>query len=111
MDKSKRMELLNAFEGLRVADVRDGMDTLMYHNYGSMDHNIRPLFRTRTHGIAKTVRYLPYKGNIPRIEPEKYMRWANKYYREVYSYAWMATIQKGDFIVIDASGLNVGLMG
>ncbi|MHA1805270.1 MAG: RraA family protein [Promethearchaeota archaeon] len=105
------MELLNAFEELRVADVRDGLDTLMYHDYGSMVPNIRPLFRTRAYGIAKTVRYLPYRGNIPGIEPKKYMRWANKYYREICSYAWMATIKEGDFIVIDASGVNAGLFG
>ncbi len=111
MEKTKRKELLDLFKGLRVADVRDGMDTLMYHDYGSMNPNIRPLFRTRTHGLAKTVRYLPFQGNIPDIKPEKYMKWARMYYRKICSYDWMPTIQVGDFIVIDASGVNAGLMG
>lgn len=111
MDKTKREELLKAYEDLRVADVRDGMDTLMLHNYGSMGPNIRPIWRTRAFGIAKTVRYLPYEGEIPYIEPDKYMKWARKYYRKVCSYRWMATIQEGDFIVIDASGVDAGLMG
>jgi regulator of RNase E activity RraA len=102
---------LDAYKDLRVADVRDGMDTLLLHNYGSMDPNIRPLFRTRAFGIAKTVRYLPYMGGIPNIEPDKYMRWANKYYREVCTYFWMAEIQEGDFIVIDTNDVNCGLMG
>lgn len=111
MDKPKREQILKAYEDLRVADVRDGMDTLMLHYYGSMDPNIRPIWRTRAFGIAKTVRYLPYEGEIPNIEPDKYMRWARKYYRKVCSYEWMATIQEGDFVVIDASGVNAGLMG
>jgi 4-hydroxy-4-methyl-2-oxoglutarate aldolase len=102
---------LDAFRDLRVADVRDGMDSLLLHNYGSMDPNIRPIFRTRAFGIAKTVRYLPYEGEIPYIEPKDYMKWARKYYRRICSYKWMTTIQEGDFIVIDASGVNSGLMG
>lgn len=113
MDKVRRKELLNAYEDLRVADVRDGMDTLMLHNFGSMNPNIRPVNPPpiRAFGIAKTVRYLPFEGEIPHIEPDKYMRWAGKYYRRICGYKWMGTIQEGDFIVIDASGVNAGLMG
>jgi regulator of RNase E activity RraA len=111
LDQTKRKELLKAYEDLRVADVRDGMDTLMLHHYGSMKPNIRPIWRTRTFGIAKTVRYLPYEGKIPYIEPDKYMKWARKYYRKVCHYKWMGAIQEGDFIVIDMSGVDVGLMG
>ena len=36
---------------LRVADVRDGMDWLGYHFYGSLDPSIRPLWRTRACGV------------------------------------------------------------
>jgi regulator of RNase E activity RraA len=113
MDKVKRKELLDAYEDLRVADVRDGMDTLMLHNFGSMNPNIRPVNPPpiRAFGIAKTVRYLPFEGKIPYIEPDKYMKWAKKYYRRVCSYKWMGSIQEGDFIVIDANGVNAGLMG
>ncbi len=111
IDQNKRKEILDVFEDLRVADVRDGMDTLLLHNYGSMDPNIRPIFRTRAFGIAKTVRYLPYEGEIPHIEPKDYMKWARKYYRRICSYKWMTSIQQGDFIVIDASGVDSGLMG
>lgn len=111
MTEIKREELLEAYKDLRVADVRDGMDTLMLHHYGSMEPNIRPLFRTKAFGIAKTVRYLPYTGEIPYLEPEKYWRWVSKYYRKVCGYPWMGEIQEGDFIVIDASGVNAGLFG
>ncbi|TFG24373.1 MAG: RraA family protein [Promethearchaeota archaeon] len=113
MENKKRKELLEAYEDLRVTDVRDGMDTLMLHSFGSMTPNIRPVNPPpiRAFGIAKTVRYLPFEGEIPYIEPDKYMRWANKYYRRVCSYKWMGDIQEGDFIVIDASGVDSGLMG
>jgi 4-hydroxy-4-methyl-2-oxoglutarate aldolase len=107
-----RKKLLEAFEDLRVTDTRDGLDTLMRHFSGSMDPNIRPLFRARAFGIARTVRYVPYTGTIPQIDPVKYWReWTPMFYRDICSYPWMDRIQEGDFVVIDQSGLDVGLMG
>jgi regulator of RNase E activity RraA len=111
LNQHEREELLSLFEGLRVADVRDGMDWNMLHVQGSMDPTIRPLFRTRTHGIARTARYLPFKGSIPKLSPEEYTEWSNWYYGNVCTYPWMDEIQPGDFIVIDQSGVDVGLMG
>lgn len=111
MSKSEREELLKLYEGLRVADVRDGMDWNMMHGYGSMSHEIRPLFRTRVVGIARTVRYLPYEGSIPKMSPDEYTEWVSWYYNNVCTYPWIEDIQPGDFIVIDQSGVNAGLMG
>ncbi|MCM8901682.1 RraA family protein [Caldicoprobacter algeriensis] len=111
MSKSEREELLKLYEGLRVADVRDGMDWNMMHGYGSMSYEIRPLFRTRVVGIARTVRYLPYEGSIPKMSPDEYTEWVNWYYNNVCTYPWIEDIQPGDFIVIDQSGVNAGLMG
>ena len=57
--------VLTAFEGLRVADVCDGMDAVGLNNRGLMDPEIRPLWRdTRDYrhrfiGIAVTARYVP----------------------------------------------------
>jgi 4-hydroxy-4-methyl-2-oxoglutarate aldolase len=106
-----RQALLELFQGLRVADVRDGMDWMMQHHRGSMPPDIRPLFRTRTVGIAKTVRYLPYAGTIPTMSPQEYSAWVDWYYREICPYPWIEEIQAGDFIVIDQSGVDAGLMG
>ncbi|MFP4055202.1 MAG: RraA family protein [Phycisphaerae bacterium] len=103
--------LLDAFECLRLADVRDGMDALGYHHYGSMSPQMRPLWPTRAAGIARTVRYLPYQGPAPRTEPDEYMQWAGSYYRDVCPYPWIERIEPGDLIVIDQSGINAGLMG
>jgi len=111
LSKDERKELLSLFADLRVADVRDGMDTLQLHHVGSMSPSIRPLFRTRVCGIAKTARHLPYQGTIPTMTPEEYWKWCGEYYAKINPYPWMDDIQPGDFIVIDQSGVDAGLMG
>jgi len=107
----ERAELLEAFGDLRVGDVRDGMDTVGLHRVGSMWPGIRPLWRTRAFGIARTARYLPYDGPLPDKTGEEYWQWVGWYYREVCPYPWMADVRAGDFIVLDQSGLDAGLMG
>ena len=111
LSDAERQELLALYKSLRVADVRDALDTFLFHYAGTMAPEIRPLWRTRAYGIARTVRYLPYQGGIPRVAPEEYWAWVYKYYAEVCSYPWMRTIQEGDFWVIDQSGVDAGLMG
>jgi regulator of RNase E activity RraA len=103
--------LLDQFEGLRVADVRDGLDACGYHYIGSVDPAIVPLFRARACGIARTARYLPYQGRVPESSPEEYAKWSGWYYGTVCRYPWMNEIAPGDFVVIDQSGVNAGLMG
>jgi 4-hydroxy-4-methyl-2-oxoglutarate aldolase len=111
MDKAERAEILALYDDLRLADVRDGMDTMLLHYIGSMDPGIRPLHRTRAVGIARTVRYLPYQGRVPENDPEEYLKWSGMYYQEISPYSWIEDIEEGDFIVIDASGVSAGLMG
>ena len=111
LSKTERDDLLGAYADLRVADVRDGLDTILMHHVGSMGPAIRPLWRTRAFGIAKTCRYVPFKGALPTLTPDEYWKWVGTYYREVCPYPWMDDIQPGDFCVIDASGVDAGLMG
>jgi 4-hydroxy-4-methyl-2-oxoglutarate aldolase len=108
---AEREKLLQLYADLRVADVRDGLDVLGWHHYGSVSPAIRPLWCTRTHGIARTARYLPYRGRIPELDPEAYGKWSGRYYGEVCRYPWVQELQPGDFMVIDVSGVDVGLMG
>jgi len=108
---AERGELLAAYEGLRVADVRDGLDTMGLHRTGSMAPTIRPLWRTRAIGLARTCRYAPYRGSVPDLAPDEYWEWVGRYYREVCPYPWMEKIEPGDFIVIDQGGVDAGLMG
>ena len=104
-------KILDAYKGLRVADVRDGLDWCGMMHYGSIDSSIRPLYRTIAIGIAKTVRYLPFQGPMPFLTGEKYSEWSAEYYRNIGTFPFMNEINEGDFICIDQSGLNVGLMG
>jgi regulator of RNase E activity RraA len=87
------------------------MDWNMFHNYGSMSPEVRPLYRTRAFGIARTARYLPYEKSIPTMSPEEYSKWSGFYYNNICTYPWMEDIERGDFIVIDQSGVDAGLMG
>lgn len=112
MQAKTRAELLASYADLRVCDVRDAMDALGYFHYGSLDERIRPLWRTRAYGLARTVRYLPYLGPAPRLSAEAYRReWTPWYYEKICPYPWCAEVAPGDFIVIDQSELNVGLIG
>jgi 4-hydroxy-4-methyl-2-oxoglutarate aldolase len=111
MNNTERKELLDLYQNMRVADVRDGMDWSMMHANGSMWPEIRPLYRTHAYGIARTARYLPFQGAIPQMTPDQYTEWVGWYYNTVCTYPWVDEIQPGDFVVIDQSGVNAGLMG
>lgn len=112
MTLQENKELLELYKHLRVTDVRDGMDWMGYHHYGSMHHSIRPLFRTRAVGIARTARYLPFEGPVPNLIGDEYTEWSSKYYQEICYDPWMKDIEEGDFIVLDiGGGVDVGLLG
>jgi 4-hydroxy-4-methyl-2-oxoglutarate aldolase len=108
----KREALLELYRDLRVCDVRDAMDALGYFHFGSLDSCIRPLWRTRAYGTARTVRYLPYIGSVPHLSAQEYRQeWTPKYYESICPYPWCEDIEAGDFVVIDQSAANIGLMG
>ena len=111
MELTESLELIELFKGMRVTDVRDGMDWMGYHFYGTLDKSFRPLYRASAIGIARTARFLPYEGPVPRLSPEEYTDWAKNYYAEVCYNPWSKDIQQGDFACLDISGLDVGLMG
>jgi 4-hydroxy-4-methyl-2-oxoglutarate aldolase len=112
LTESARSHLLGLYEGLRVADVRDGMDWMMHHGIGSVDPAIRPVFRTRICGLARTIRYLPTNKKIPDMSPDEYTKYAYDYwYGTVTNDDLHEEIVPGDIVMIDASGTNVGIMG
>jgi regulator of RNase E activity RraA len=111
MSTDERLEILNTYNGLRVADVRDGMDWNMMHNYGSVHYSIRALFRTCVVGIANTSRYVPYEQSVPQLSPDEYTEWKLKYGREVSRNPGHHKIEEGDFICIDQSEVSVGIIG
>ena len=109
--KDENKALLELFKGLRVCDVRDAMDWIGYFGFGSIDPSVRPLWRTHAVGIARTARYLPYVGPYPTEKGEAYSEWVNWYYKNVCPYPWDKELEDGDFMCIDLSGVNSGLMG
>ena len=112
-DVKENQEIIGLFKKLRVTDIRDGMDWMGYHHYGSVHHSFKPLYRDRVTviGIARTARYVPYEGPAPGLSPEEYTKWSVMYYSEICTYPWGDDIQPGDFMCIDVSGVDVGLIG
>ncbi|HUG10313.1 MAG TPA: RraA family protein [Opitutaceae bacterium] len=111
--------LLKAFDGLRVADVTDGMDALGRPNSGLMDPGIMPLwkdtvnYKHRFIGIAVTARYVPtqrpWAGKIPI---EEYDAWAGKWYNEISSEPFVPFLRPGSALVLeDAPRADVGSIG
>jgi regulator of RNase E activity RraA len=111
--------VLALFEGLRVADVSDGMDAVGLYDTGRMDREIAPLWRDtqqykhRFIGIAVTARYVPTQQPRPTdLSVEDYDRWASAWYGEKSSEPFVPLIREGTALVIeDAAGADVGSIG
>lgn len=112
-------KLLGLFDGLRVADVTDGMDAVGLPNIGLMDPEIRPLwkdaktFRHRFVGIAVTARYVP--TNRPPAGKrtfEEYNAWSGQWYETLSPEPFESLIRTGSALVIDDSNrVDVGSIG
>jgi regulator of RNase E activity RraA len=112
-------QILEAFSGLRVADVSDGLDAVGLHNIGLMDPEIRPLWRDTEHfahrfiGIAVTARYVPtQEPPAGRREVEDYDRWAGEWYQQKSPEPFLRLLRPGSALVIDdAARADVGSIG
>jgi 4-hydroxy-4-methyl-2-oxoglutarate aldolase len=110
--------LLKLYNGLRVADVSDGMDMVGLPNTGLVNPAIQPLWidtDSMTHvvrGIALTVRYVPtQKSDRPAID-EKFQEWESGFYTEFSSEAFAKIIQPGTVIVVDdVEDKDIGSIG
>jgi 4-hydroxy-4-methyl-2-oxoglutarate aldolase len=104
-------EVLKLYDGLRVADVVDGMDRVGLRDVGLVDTRIQALWKDLegfTHqmsGIALTVRYVPHNRIIPNPIPEdQFGRWEGQWYTDISPEPFVDLIKPGTVIVIDASG-------
>lgn len=112
-------QILKLFEGLRVADVSDGMDKVGLANIGLMSPEIHALWKDThnfTHrfiGIAVTVRYVPTnKPPAPRMEAEAFDKWVGNWYNKISSEPFVPLLRKGSALVIDeAPDADVGSIG
>jgi regulator of RNase E activity RraA len=111
--------ILEAFAGLRVADVADGMEALGLQNVGLMEPEIHPLWRDpvefahRFVGIAVTARYVPTQ-RPPAGERaiDDYDRWAGDWYNRLSPEPFQALLRPGSALVIeDAPNADVGSIG
>ena len=111
--------LLKLFEGLRVADVTDGMDAVGLQNVGLMDPGIRPLWKdtqTFTHrfvGIAVTARYVPtQRAAAGRRAVPEYDKWSGDWYGTLSPEPFQELLRPGSALVIDdAERADVGSIG
>lgn len=111
-DSLTNEQLLKLYEGLRVADVSDGMDMVGLADVGLMDTKISPLwkdidnFSHQLVGIAFTVRYVPTHrqpmlGDVPR---EEYKKWRDQWYTHLSGEPFIEDIREGHVLVIDNAG-------
>ena len=112
-------KILKAFEGLRVADVCDGMDFVGLQNVGLMDREIHPVWKDTknyTHrfiGIAVTVRYVPtQRPPIGKMSYDEFRKAEGKWYSELSFEPFQDLIRPGTAIIIDeAPDADVGSIG
>ncbi|MCS7223966.1 MAG: RraA family protein [Armatimonadetes bacterium] len=105
-------QLPSLFDGLRVADVSDGMDAVGLRDVGLVDRAIRPLLQgVRVFGRALTVRYVPAGETVPSMTPSQYADYSAQWYRDRCPYPFLTVAKPGDILVVDMSSLEVGFWG
>jgi regulator of RNase E activity RraA len=112
-------KLLALFEGLRVADVTDGMDAVGLPGVGLMDPEIRSLWKDTQHfthrfiGIAVTARYVPTQRAQAGKQPvEEYDKWSGDWYDRLSPEPFQDLLRPGSALVLDdAERADVGSIG
>lgn len=104
-------ELLKLYEGLRVADVSDGMDMVGLADAGLMSQEIVPLWKDvadmghHIRGIAITARYVPTNRVVKTpMSKEEFQEWESKWYTETSTEPYAQLIKDGSVIVLDVQG-------
>ncbi len=105
-------ELLKLYEGIRVADVSDGMDYVGLPDAGLMGTEIEALWKDIENfdhqfcGIALTVRYVATNHPAPAgdLSPEEFNKWVGNWYSELSPETWTDLIKPGTAVVMDCSG-------
>jgi len=112
-------QILKLFDGLRGADVSDGMDKVGLTNIGLMSPEIHAAWKDTEHythrfiGIAVTARYVPTnKPPAPAMETKAFDKWVGDWYSKLSSEPFTALIRKGTALVLDdAPDSDVGSIG
>jgi len=112
-------KMLKLFEGLRVADVIDGMDKAGLRDIGAMSPDIHPAwkdtvnYKHRFTGIALTVRYVPVNWPLPpKMNTKEFDQYQTEHYETTAHEKFVDLIGPGTAVVIDDSvGYDVGPIG
>lgn len=112
--------VLQKFEGLRVADVSDGMDKVGLKDVGLVHPSIEPLWKDLenfTHqmvGVAVTVRYIP-TNKAPADgdqSTEEFDQWVGQWYDQLSPEPFTPLLRDGSILVIEeAPHTDVGSIG
>jgi 4-hydroxy-4-methyl-2-oxoglutarate aldolase len=106
--QADNQRILKLYEGLRVADVADGMDVIGLADVGLMDPEIKTLWRDvdnfehQIRGIAVTARYVPTNKREPKMPSAVVGRW----YKELTSESFVDVLFPGSVLVIDGAEDN-----
>ena len=119
-------QILKLYDGLRVADVIDGLDAVGLPEVTMMDQRIRPLWRDeqkithRIHGIALTVRLVPAQATWPKFTSHAEERkWENGGWGPPPEMradsgrgpGYMGLIRPGTILVVDGQAHDNGFCG
>jgi len=112
-------EILELYEGLRVADVSDGMDMVGLRDIGLLDQKIVALWKDIENldhifrGIAVTARYVPTNRVVKNpMDPDEFKNWEGSWYGNISPEPWVDALGEGSVVVLDVNGDgDVGSIG
>ena len=110
-DKLTDEQILKLYDGLRVADVSDGMDMVGLRDAGLLDQRIEPLWKDTENmshivaGIAVTARYIPTMKVLKNpMAKEEFQKWEGNWYGNYSTEAYVEHIKPGTIVVLDVQG-------
>ncbi|MCG6914041.1 RraA family protein [bacterium BMS3Abin03] len=110
-------KILKLFEGLRVADVSDGMDMVGLPGIGLVDPAIHPDWTSKDlshqfRGIAITVRYVPTQRKDRPEAGQDFHEWEGNFYNKYSTEAFTDLIKPGTAVIIDdVEDKDIGSIG
>ncbi len=104
-------EILALYQGLRVADVSDGLDMVGLQDKCLMDTRIEALWKDTNdmshifRGIAVTARYVPTNRIVKTpMDKEEFQQWEGQWYGELSNEPFVEFIKPGTAIILDVQG-------
>jgi regulator of RNase E activity RraA len=104
-------DILKLYDGLRVADVSDGLDMVGLRDLTIMGTEIEALWKNiddLSHifcGVAVTARYVPTNRVIKNpMEPDEFRTWEGNWYGNISPEPFVELLKPGSALVLDVQG-------